>query len=182
MQAGRAGRSGRPCVSVLVGLAGALDQYWMQHPDELFGSQPEDVTIDPANPCILALQMVAAASELPLTEEDAAGFGGSEMFYRTLQQHVHDGVLAKTTVDPELPRWEYIAMEQHPQGRISLRGSSMHRIQVQDERGREVETVDLQMACKQLHGGAVYLHQTRSARFSQILSRVRLDPPAVSRA
>jgi ATP-dependent helicase YprA (DUF1998 family) len=73
MQAGRAGRSGRPCVSVLVGLAGALDQYWMQHPDELFGSQPEDVTIDQANPCILALQMVAAASELPLTEEDAAG-------------------------------------------------------------------------------------------------------------
>eukprot|EP01052_Picozoa_sp_SAG31_P005299 SAG31_NODE_230_length_19771_cov_90.041739_17_plen_275_part_00 len=125
-QAGRAGRSGQPCISILIGLSGALDQYYMKHPSALFESMPEEVTIDHTNPCILGPQLVIAAAELPLTEADAVHFGGAVTFAAAMHELSGSGALKNTIVDPNHPPlWEYVGSEAHPHGKISIRGSQV---------------------------------------------------------
>ena len=81
------------------------------------------------NEHILGPQMVAAASELPLTEADAAFFGGRALFLRAVGHYCGAGVLKNTMLDPDCPPlWEYTACSTAPQREISLRGSSMSRI------------------------------------------------------
>ena len=52
-QAGRAGRGVRQALNVLIGLDNPLDQYFMRHPEALFGRSPEHALIAPDNVHIL---------------------------------------------------------------------------------------------------------------------------------
>ena len=61
-QAGRAGRRGEPSVAVLVAQGDPLDQYLVNHPDDLFSKPPEAAVIDPTNPYILEPHLACAAA------------------------------------------------------------------------------------------------------------------------
>ena len=52
-QAGRAGRALDDSLAVLVAGQDALDQYYMNHPDDLFKRSPEAAVINPDNPQVL---------------------------------------------------------------------------------------------------------------------------------
>src|SRR5207237_5470172 len=52
-QAGRAGRRGEGSLAVLVAQDDPLDQYLVQHPDDLFAKPPEAAVIDPTNPYVM---------------------------------------------------------------------------------------------------------------------------------
>jgi len=76
-QAGRAGRGSSPSLAVLIGLDDPLDQYFMRHPQELFGRPHEHALINPGNVYILEQHLPCAAHEYPLSGADEARFGPS---------------------------------------------------------------------------------------------------------
>ncbi|MFQ3318513.1 MAG: ATP-dependent helicase YprA (DUF1998 family) [Natronomonas sp.] len=52
-----------------------LDQYVINHPNELFEGTPERAVADPTNPHLLRLHAHAAAVEQPITTDDETYFG-----------------------------------------------------------------------------------------------------------
>ena len=59
-RSGRAGRTTRHALSVLIASENPLDQYYMRHPDAFFGKPAENVAISPDNPYILAGHLLCA--------------------------------------------------------------------------------------------------------------------------
>src|SRR5207253_8657217 len=74
-QAGRAGRGMGAALAVLVAQDDPLDQYLVNHPDDLLRKPPEDAVIDPDNPYVVEPHLACAAREQPLAEEELAVFG-----------------------------------------------------------------------------------------------------------
>ena len=69
-QAGRTGRTSSDSVVFLVAFPNPLDQYFMNHPGDFFGSNPENAVIDLNNPYITAGHVMCASNELPIIERD----------------------------------------------------------------------------------------------------------------
>ncbi len=74
-QAGRAGRRARDALGVLVADALPVDQYYVEHPHELFDRSTDELVIDLDNKVILEAHLQCAAHEMPLTAEDEKYFG-----------------------------------------------------------------------------------------------------------
>ena len=71
---GRAGRRRRG-LAVYVAGQDALDQFFCRHPEEFLGRPVEAAILDHANEQIAARHLIAAAYELPLSDEDDEVFG-----------------------------------------------------------------------------------------------------------
>ena len=71
---GRAGRRRRG-LAVYVAGQDALDQFFCRHPDEFIGRPVEAAILDHDNEQIASRHLIAAAYELPLTDEDDEIFG-----------------------------------------------------------------------------------------------------------
>nr|TKW38439.1 LOW QUALITY PROTEIN: hypothetical protein SEVIR_1G114200v2 [Setaria viridis] len=65
-QAGRSGRRSKEPISVYVGFEGALDQYFMNFPQKLFGKPVEHCQVDSQNHKVLGQHLACAAFEKPL--------------------------------------------------------------------------------------------------------------------
>jgi len=161
-QSGRAGRSTEEALVALVGGDDALDQYFMNHPAELFSRPPEAAVINPANPLILEAHVACAANELPLTpgDSDILGEGTEEAANRLTQQghlRLRDGRL-------------YWARRQRPAPQIDIRASGGPTYQVIAPEGL-IGTLDEERAFRDGHQGAVYLHQGETF----IVDRLDLD-------
>src|SRR4029453_14103473 len=74
-RAGGAGRRAGPGLAILVAQDDPLDQYLMQHPDDLFSKPPEAAVVDPTNPYLLGPPLACAAREQPLTQQEVSLFG-----------------------------------------------------------------------------------------------------------
>ena len=151
-QVGRAGRSGRDALGILVARADPLDAYLCDHPELIFERPVERTVLFPENPYVLGPHLAAAAQELPLTERDQAYFGAS--MGGLVQQLVAGGVLRRR------PTGWYWTRPDRAVDVIDLRSISGRPIDVVDrETGRVVGQVDPAAADRTLHPGAVYLHQ-----------------------
>ncbi|WP_420813707.1 DEAD/DEAH box helicase [Planosporangium thailandense] len=150
-QAGRAGRSGRESLCVLVARDDPLDTYLIHHPAALFSRPVEATVLDPTNPYVLGPQLACAASELPLTPADLELFGG-QAASDAVAALVEQGVLRKR------PTGWYWTQRGRPE--VDLRGSGGAQVVVVESKtGRLLGTVDGASAHVQVHPGAVYLHQ-----------------------
>ncbi|MDP7470164.1 MAG: DUF1998 domain-containing protein, partial [Dehalococcoidia bacterium] len=155
-QAGRSGRRGKRSLSFLVGLDGPLDQYFMHHPEALFGKPVENALLNPSNPHILHPHLLCAAYELPLAEEEQEFFG-PEMI-PLIQEQEQAGLLRH-----QKGRWYPSASLSYPAQRVNLRSTSEQAYSVVDtSQGRLLETVEAAVAFLQVHPGAIYLHQGES--------------------
>jgi len=149
-QAGRAGRSGREALCVLVARDDPLDTYLVHHPPALFDRPVEATVLDPANPYVLAPHLCAAAAELPLTEPDLDLFGSTAA--ETVAALTARGDLRRR------PTGWYWTGRGRPA--VDLRGTGGEPVcVVEAETGRLLGTVDAGSAHFQVHPGAVYLHQ-----------------------
>ncbi|KAF2455098.1 hypothetical protein BDY21DRAFT_387218 [Lineolata rhizophorae] len=75
-QSGRAGRRNKDSLSVLVGNSFPTDQYYMEHPDEIFTKPNCELQVDLENLLVLEGHMQCAAYEMPIKpEEDVTYFG-----------------------------------------------------------------------------------------------------------
>ncbi|GAB4542317.1 MAG: DEAD/DEAH box helicase [Anaerolineae bacterium] len=157
-QAGRAGRSSRPSLSVLIGLDDPLDQYFMRHPGDLFGRPHERALTNPDNPYILEQHLPCAAYEYPLSSADEARFGPG--FVEAMIQLEKRGVLVYR---PDQDRW-YYAGRDFPAQDVSIRSIGGRPVLLLDETAnlRQLEEIDPATAPARAHPGAIYLHQGES--------------------
>lgn len=158
-QAGRAGRTGKESVAVLVGQDDPLDQYYLSHPDVLLSKPFEAALVDTTNPNILRPHLGSAAHELPIERQElftTFGEGAAEL----ADKMIADGDLIERKVrrsDVTRLHWK----RQSPPGReldIRSMGGRVFSI-VDSETGALIGTVDGARAFQQIHPGAVYLHQ-----------------------
>jgi DEAD/DEAH box helicase domain-containing protein len=149
-QAGRAGRSGREALAVLVARDDPLDSYLVHHPEALFGRPVEATVLDPSNPYVLGPQLCCAAAEAPLTAADLALFGpGAPAAVDTL---VASGALRQR---PTGWYWRHVGRPE-----VDLRGTGGTPVcVVESSTGRLLGTVDPSSSHFLVHPGAVYLHQ-----------------------
>ncbi|HID85856.1 MAG TPA: DUF1998 domain-containing protein, partial [Anaerolineae bacterium] len=175
-QAGRAGRGVRESLSILIGLDNPLDQYFMRHPEELFGrphdNEParpgeedrpavarrragslENALIDPDNVYILEKHLPCAAYELPLTNRDEALFGPG--FVEAMIALERRGILEYRN-----ERWYYRGLD-YPAQKVSIRSISSSNFALLDESQgyTTLEEIEATSVFFRAHPGAIYLHQ-----------------------
>jgi DEAD/DEAH box helicase domain-containing protein len=152
-QAGRAGRREAESIAVLVAQDDPLDQFLVQHPEDLFDRPAEDAVIDPTNPYILAPHLRCAAREQPLSILEAESFFGPEAVV----------ALEGMEAAGDLTRRGDLLHDRNsesPHRAVDVRAGAGHvyRI-VLATTGELIGTADEHRAFATLHPGAVYLHQ-----------------------
>jgi DEAD/DEAH box helicase domain-containing protein len=151
-QAGRAGRGVGHSLSFLIGLDNPLDQYFMRHPEQLFGSSHENALLDPYNLHLLRLHLTCAAYEMPLTSRDQELFGPA--FGEAVPSLETEGAL-----EYRMNRW-YYPSDDYPAEKVSIRSIASETYSLLDESdGRLLEEVEATKAFYSIHPGAIHLHQ-----------------------
>jgi DEAD/DEAH box helicase domain-containing protein len=164
-QIGRAGREGQESLAVLVAGDDQLDRWFMTHPLDLFHRPPEPAVINTANPEILAPHLACAAYERPLTRADSRFWG------ELLDEGVRDLVLSDRlrirrdrTGEPRAV-W---AGRGWPSHGVGLRSGSSREVRIATADGTVIGTVDEARSHSVAHPGAVYLHQGRTWRVTDL--------------
>ena len=153
-QLGRAGRSTQDALGIFVVDDDPLDRYLATHPTALLDEPAEACIADPSNPIVLTEHLACAAYEAPLRREDAAWF--TDSYVTAAREAVQAGTL--TSRDGVL-RYAGRGIPHRERG---LRGSGP-RIQIVDAAsGRLLGDASVTQAMRQLHTGAIYLHQRNS--------------------
>jgi DEAD/DEAH box helicase domain-containing protein len=152
---GRAGRAGGAAVGVLVAQEDPLDHYLVNHPEELVGRAPEDAIVDPENPYLLAPHLRCACQEAPLTDEEARHWFG-DTAPAALAGDVAAGILRRRGAQ------HFWTSRRRASGEVDLRSAGGANVRIVDlDTGALIGDVDEARAHRQVHGGAVYLHQGR---------------------
>ncbi len=143
-RAGRAGRAGRRSLALLVPAADPLDEYYLTHPERLVDGPVESAIADPHNRVVHPLHVACAAAEAPVDEREELLAPWLELervpgLVRTRRGWVHQG--------------------RYPHRRVSLRGTGGKLIRLKDGAGKTLGVSDLGAALRDLHPGAVHLHQ-----------------------
>ncbi|HMB55084.1 MAG TPA: DEAD/DEAH box helicase, partial [Thermoanaerobaculia bacterium] len=155
-RSGRVGRSGRRSLTALVAMPDALDQYFLDHPDELVSRPCERLVVDPGNAPIARQHLVCAAAEEPLLV-DGADAAYLAPHAAVIEELVDEGRLLEAVDGPGL-----FSLERRPQRNVSIRGSGDTFAIVSASSGRTIGTVDGVRVLHECHPGAVYLHRGRS--------------------
>ena len=161
-QAGRSGRRGDGSLTVMIGQANPLDQYFMRNPSDFFDKPHEHALVSPSNPYILEPHLLCAAYEWPLAKADIRLFGeGTE---GTLGRLEAEGSLKQVR-----GRWHLTPEIDYPAEGVNIRSASRRNYQVLLEgSGRVIETIDEGTAFSQVHPGAIYLHQGESFMVTEL--------------
>ncbi len=143
-RAGRAGRAGRRSLALLIPGADPLDEYYLTHPDKLVEGRVESAIADPHNRVVHPLHVACAAAEQPVQPTE-------EMLAPWLRPEDVPGVV-------ETPRG-WVHRGRYPHRRISLRGTGGKLVRLKDGMGKTLGVSDMGAALRDLHPGAVHLHQ-----------------------
>jgi DEAD/DEAH box helicase domain-containing protein len=155
-QAGRSGRSREKALSFLIGLDNPLDQYFMRHPDFLFGKNFENALVNPGNPYILRAHLLCAAWELPLTSQDEEFFSPASL--QEIAVLEEQGLLRERQ-----GRWYVSPSIIYPAQGINIRSTSGENFAIMDTSTASLlETIEASVALFQIFPGAIYLHQGES--------------------
>jgi DEAD/DEAH box helicase domain-containing protein len=151
---GRAGRRRRG-LAVYVAGQDALDQFFCRHPEEFLGRPVEAAILDHGNEQIAARHLIAAAYELPLSDEDDEVFGPE---WRGRAERLLEAGELRGVGGKLMPRRaEFVA------NRIPLRSASADSVAViERDAGEMLGLVEAERAFTTVHPGAVYLHLGRS--------------------
>ncbi|MEJ2291854.1 MAG: DUF1998 domain-containing protein [Deinococcales bacterium] len=144
-RSGRAGREGRRALTLLIPGNDPLDEYYLHHPDLLTEGRVEDAVADPYNTELHPLHVACAAAEVPIRDDEVG---------------ITDPTLELASV-PGLHRIDggWVHIGRYPHRRVRIRGSGDRMVRLKDATGRSLGTADLATALRELHPGAVYLHQ-----------------------
>ena len=174
-QWGRAGRGAQPSLAVFIAGMDALDQFFMNHPDQLLERDVEAAILDFQNPQIFAGHLAAAAFEAPLEPDDERFFGPGMA-----------AAAVRLAAERRLRRREDVfvyARSDFPAAAISLRSSSADAFSIIEEQtGAVLGEVEADRAFFFVHPGAIYLHlgEVYQVRHLDIDGRVALVRPVVA--
>jgi len=149
-QFGRAGRGESAALAAFIAREDPLDTYLVEHPDAITAQPFEETVFDPSNPHVLLPHLAAAASELPITEDERVFPDNTS---HVLEELVERGLLRKR------PTGWYWTSRERPHDMTDLRGSGETVRIVEEGTGRLLGTVDAASAHRHVHPGAVYVHQ-----------------------
>jgi DEAD/DEAH box helicase domain-containing protein len=151
---GRAGRRRRG-LAVYVAGQDALDQFFCRHPEEFLERPVEAAILDHDNDQIASRHLVAAAYELPLSDQDTEIFGEG---WRERAERLTAAGELRDAGGRLLPRRaDFVA------SRIALRSASADSVAViERDSGEMLGLVEAERAFTTVHPGAVYLHLGRS--------------------
>lgn len=152
-QFGRAGRGDAPALAIFIAREDPLDAFVVDHPSSVLDAPVEASVFDPANPVILGPHLCAAASELPLTDEDAQRwFGPSSL--ALLVALGEQGLLRKRANG-----WFWTRRDRASDlADLRSTGGAPVRI-IEEGTGRLLGTIDQASSHSTVHPGAVYAHQ-----------------------
>lgn len=155
-QSGRAGRRNKDSLSVLVGDCFAVDQYYMQNPDEIFTKPNCELQVDLTNELVVEGHVQCAAYELPIQPEEDVKFLGKMLPEICTERLVYD------------PLGFYHCNERFrplPSKCVSIRDTEDGHIAVVDithNRNIVLEEVEPSRAFFTLYDGGIFLHQGRT--------------------
>jgi DEAD/DEAH box helicase domain-containing protein len=149
---GRVGRREHESLVVMIGMPDALDQYFLRHPDVLFGRPLERAVIDPANTAIRRAHLVCAAAEHPL--ELAAG--EPALLAGSLEAATEMTWRGELSLNAEGTRIH--TRRRRPQRDVDLRSTGASLEIVEAGSGRQIGQIDATRAFHETHPGAIYLH------------------------
>ena len=165
-QVGRAGRTRRRSLAVLVAGDDALDQWFMAHPDELWTRPPEPAVANPSNPFVLHPHLECAAFERALVPDDEPWWSPPGVPEGGFEEAVHDLVMADTLA---VRRGRAVpTTRRNPAAFVSLRSGSFDQIRIVDLEGSLIGTIERDRAFSAVHPGAIYLHQGQHFRVERL--------------
>ena len=152
-QAGRSGRRAGMSLSFLIGLDNPLDQYFMRHPEALFGKRCENALIDPGNRYVMKSHLLCAAWESPLMAGDDRYWGEP---LRDALTSMEESRLLRSREG----RWYPTPAIAYPAEGVNIRSASSLNYMILDasQGNKQIESVDAAVALSQIHPGAIYLH------------------------
>ncbi len=154
-RSGRVGRSGKESVTALVALPDALDQFFLDHPDQFLERPCERLVVDPDNDPVSRAHLVCAASELPLCRTEDQTY--LERHAPRVASLLSEGHLRESADGADL-----YSVRRRPQRSINLRGTgAQFAILDQSRSGVTIGTIDGVRVLHECHPGAVYLHAGR---------------------
>ncbi|MBD0323955.1 MAG: DUF1998 domain-containing protein, partial [Aldersonia sp.] len=149
-QAGRSGRRGEGSLVMLVARDDPLDTYLVHHPAALLDKPVEATITDPSNPYVLGPQLLCAALEMPLTDDEVRDFGA----WNVLTELAEQGLIRRRGHG-----W-FVTDESRPHESVDIRGGIGTQVAiVEGDTGRMLGTCDGGRAMSTLHPDAVHLHQ-----------------------
>ncbi|MEE8277602.1 MAG: DEAD/DEAH box helicase, partial [Thermoanaerobaculia bacterium] len=153
-RSGRVGRAERESITALVALPDALDQYLLEHPQELVGTPCERLVVDPDNDPVARAHLVCAAAERPLHRDEDRAY--LERHAVRIGELLREHELAESADGREI-----FSPRRRPQRHVSLRGTGDGSTILDADTGGVVGTVDGVRVLLECHPGAVYLHAGR---------------------
>ena len=170
-RSGRAGRGEARSLTVWIPGADPLDEFYLLHPERLLDGRPEDAIADPWNDELHPLHVRCAAAERPLAQDesvvapwlDLSTLPGLVRVRPDVASGAASGAASGRTDAAavgagEPPRWA--SVRRYPHRAVRVRGGfGPGRIRLRDAAGTTLGTVDGAEALRELHPGAVYLHQ-----------------------
>ncbi|HKH49456.1 MAG TPA: DEAD/DEAH box helicase [Thermoanaerobaculia bacterium] len=158
-RSGRVGRSGRESITALVALPDALDQFFLDHPEQFLERPCERLIVDPVNDPVSRAHLICAAAELPLIPKGEQPY--LEKHEPRLIELVRDGHLLEAEDGTEL-----CSLRRRPQRHVTLRGTgAQHAIL---DGSRMIGTIDGVRVLHECHPGAIYLHGGRQYRVEEL--------------
>ncbi|KAF7087864.1 hypothetical protein CFC21_091036 [Triticum aestivum] len=156
-QAGRSGRRSKDSIAVYVAFDGAVDQYFMNYPDKLFGKPIERCHVDAQNQKVLRQHLACAAVENQLRSDRDEPYFGSTM-NDAITFLKDKGIL---TINPTGGNtWKYAGPVRRPSQSVSIRAIEHGKFTVTETASKRVlEEIEQSKAFFQVHEGAVYMHQ-----------------------
>ncbi len=115
-RSGRVGRKGQESAIFLLAGEDALDQYFMQNPEEFFNRPPENAVINTENPYILQKHLECAAAELVLEKNEPW------LQEKTVPEQIHELCMQGLLLQDETGE-KFYASRKRPHLHIDLRGS-----------------------------------------------------------
>ncbi len=144
-RAGRAGRGDRRSLTLLIPGNDPLDEYYLNHPELIADAKVENAVADAYNTELHPLHLACAAYEKPLAED--------EVILGEMAAFLEESAL----FEKRRKRWLYCGS--YPHSKLSVRGLGGQRIVLKDGFGKRIGLSDFESALRELHPGAVYLHQ-----------------------
>jgi DEAD/DEAH box helicase domain-containing protein len=174
-RSGRVGRAERESITALVAMPDALDQYFIENPQELVGRPCERLIVDPDNELVSRGHLVCAAAEMPLSRtKDTA--------YLERRAALVGELLAERELIEAADGSELYTRRRRPQRKVSLRGVDSGSAILDMNTEKVIGTVDGIRALRECHPGAVYLHAGRQYLVRQLdleAGRVHAEPTRV---
>lgn len=149
---GRVGRGGHRSAIILIAQEDALDQHFMNNPDDFFDRAPESAVLNPYNQTIMKQHLQCCAAELVL--EQSENLLKNEAITPAILEMTNEGRLLELRSGGQ-----WISPRKRPEREISLRGGGQQIMIIDTDNGEVVGEIDTGRAIKECHPGAIYLHR-----------------------